>query len=42
MRPWSIAGLLAILIPAAVAVYGFWISLAGQPLFRDEVAHAGA
>jgi hypothetical protein len=29
--------LLAILVFAALAVYGFWISLAGRPLFKDEI-----
>jgi predicted Ser/Thr protein kinase len=29
--------LLAVLMFAALAVYGFWISLAGRPLFKDEI-----
>ncbi len=29
------------LIALALALYGFWISLAGQPLFRDEIQAVG-
>ena len=34
--PQLLVGPLAAL---AVAAYGFWISLAGRPLFKDSLAH---
>jgi len=34
-------GLVGLLAFTAIAVYGFWVSLAGQPLFKDELAMAG-
>jgi hypothetical protein len=33
-------GLVGILIALALPAYGFWISLAGQPIFRDQLAEA--
>jgi hypothetical protein len=35
---WYLATmLLALLVIAAPALYGFWTSQAGRPLFRDEI-----
>ena len=40
---WSLGRtLLALVIIAAPALYGFWISQAGRPLFRDEVLELSA
>ncbi len=32
--------LFALLTIAGLAVYGLWVSLAGRPLFKDELAEA--
>jgi hypothetical protein len=32
--------LLAVLVFAALAIYAFWISLAGRPLFKDEILNS--
>ena len=41
--PWYLgATLLSLACILAPALYGFWISRAGRPLFRDEVLEAPA
>jgi hypothetical protein len=41
--PWYLgATLLSLACIAAPALYGFWISRAGRPLFRDEVLEPAA
>jgi len=34
-------GLVGLLAFTAIAVFGFWVSLAGQPLFKDDLAMGG-
>jgi serine/threonine-protein kinase len=34
--------LLTLFVTVGVAAWGFWIALAGRPLFRDEILEAGA
>ena len=36
-RWYATIGLLLPLTIVALATYGFWISMAGRPLFRDEL-----
>ncbi|MHC4421861.1 MAG: hypothetical protein ACYS1E_14845, partial [Planctomycetota bacterium] len=33
-------GIIGPLVALALAGYGFWVALAGRPLFRDELAGA--
>jgi serine/threonine-protein kinase len=37
---YSTGSLLVMLAAVAIAVYGFWVSLAGRPLLRDELLEA--